>query len=507
MTESVQGDLKRGLKVRHVNMIAIGGAIGTGLFLAVGGSLSQAGPGGALVAYGVIGIMVYFLMTSLGEMSTYMPITGSFETYATKFVHPSLGFALGWNYWYNWTVTVAAEVAATPIMVFSLKEVLAPEAVWSAPLDNPVFWSLLGVVLLFALNYFAVAVYGEAEFWFAGIKVVVIIVFLVLGVLMIFGIMKSDLSQYSSLMPFANWTKGDAPFPGGFTGIIGIFMIAGFSFQGTELIGVASGEVKDPEKAIPKAIRTVFFRIMLFYIGAIIVIGFLLPYDNSHLLNAGDVATSPFTLIFQNAGIALAAAIMTAVILTSILSCGNSGMFASTRMLYSLSVEGKAPKVFQKVTKRGVPLLALVATTVIATCLYALSFLGAGHGQEGELYLHLVDNSGTAGFLAWLGIAISHYKFRQAFLAQGHSLDELQYKAKLYPFGPIFAFILCAIVLGGQIWGFDLTLSNIFWVYSVPIFVLILFLGHRGVKKTHWLKPEEGDLSQGFAVERKVIGA
>jgi lysine-specific permease len=484
-------------------MIAIGGAIGTGLFLAVGGSLSQAGPGGALVAYGVIGIMVYFLMTSLGEMSTYMPITGSFETYATKFVHPSVGFALGWNYWYNWTVTVAAEIAATPLMVFSLKEVVAPDAVWGAPFNSLVFWSLLGVVLLFLLNYFAVAIYGEAEFWFAGIKVVVIVIFLVVGVLMIFGIMKSDPAQYSSLMPFANWTKDAAPFPGGFMGIIGIFMIAGFSFQGTELIGIASGEVKDPQKAIPKAIRTVFVRIMLFYVGAIVVIGFLLPYNNEHLLNAGDVATSPFTLVFQNAGIALAAAVMTAVILTSILSCGNSGMFASTRMLYSMAVEGKAPKVFKKVTKRGVPFLALVATTVIAVGLYSLSFVGAKeNGGEGALYLLLVNNSGTAGFIAWLGIAVSHYKFRKAYLAQGHNLNELKYKASLFPFGPIFAFALCAIVLAGQIWGFDINIANILSVYSVPLMFLVLFLVHRGVKKTHWLKPEEGDLSQGFAVEK-----
>jgi lysine-specific permease len=349
-----------------------------------------------------------------------------------------------------------------------------------------------------------VAIYGEAEFWFAGIKVVVIVVFLIMGLLMIFGIMRSDPEQYSNFSPFAKWTRGDAPFPQGFTGIIGIFMIAGFSFQGTELIGVASGEVKNPQKAIPSAIRTVFFRIMLFYIGAIIIIGFLLPYDNTHLLNAGEISASPFTLVFQNAGIALAAAIMTAVILTSILSCGNSGMFASTRMLYSLAVEGKAPKIFKKVTSRGVPMLALFATTVIAVVLYGLSFFGAsGPGEEGALYLHLVDNSGTAGFIAWLGIAISHFKFRRAFLAQGHSLNELKYKAKLFPFGPIFAFALCAVVIVGQIWGFELTLNNLFWVYSVPIFVLILFFVHRGVNKTRWLKPEEGDLSQGFAMAKE----
>ncbi|MEG0662724.1 MAG: amino acid permease, partial [Anaerovoracaceae bacterium] len=171
-------DLQRTLKSRHTSMIAIGGAIGTGLFVAMGDSLSQAGPGGALVAYGAIGVMVYFLMTSLGEMATYMPVSGSFETYATKFVDPALGFALGWNYWYNWAITIAAELVAGAIVV----------KFW-LPDTNSVMWSGLFLAILVLLNIFSARMYGESEFWFAGIKVLTIIVFLIVGVLMILGVM------------------------------------------------------------------------------------------------------------------------------------------------------------------------------------------------------------------------------------------------------------------------------------------------------------------------------
>ncbi|MDR1158218.1 MAG: amino acid permease, partial [Oscillospiraceae bacterium] len=399
--------LKRGLKVRHVNMIAIGGAIGTGLFVAVGGSLHEAGPGGALLAYGVIGIMVFFLMTSLGEMSTYMPVTGSFETYATKFVDPALGFALGWNYWYNWAITVAAELEAGVIVISFWRGSMSP--------IEKILWSAGFLLVLFLLNFFSVGAYGESEFWFAGIKVITIVVFLIVGLLMIFGVMSGPSPG------FANWTIGDAPFPGGFAAIISIFMIAGFSFQGTELIGVAAGEVEHPEKSIPRAIKTVFVRIMLFYIGGILVISFLLPYNDPNLLHTGieNVSMSPFTLIFHRAGIGFAAALMNAVILTSVLSCANSGMYASTRMLYSLAMEGKAPAAFKKVNKRGVPVLALCLTTAIGMAAFLGSLVG-----EGTVYLWLVNASGVAGFIAWLGIAISHYKFRKAFIAQGHNLND-----------------------------------------------------------------------------------
>lgn len=479
-SQNESNDLKRGLKLRHVNMIAIGGAIGTGLFVATGGSLSEAGPGGALVAYAGIGIMVYFLMTGLGEMSTYMPVSGSFQTYATKFVDPALGFALGWNYWYNWAITVACELAAGVIVI----KFWLPDA-------NSLLWSVLFLTILFLLNYFSVAAYGESEFWFAGIKVITIVVFLIAGVLIILGILGGKPTG------FTNWVAGDAPFPGGFAAIIGIFMIAGFSFQGTELIGIAAGEVKDPEKSIPKAIKTVFYRILLFYIGAIIIIGFIIPYNDPNLLKDGveNVAVSPFTLVFERAGIAFAASLMNAVILTSVLSCGNSGMYASTRMLYSLAVEGKAPKIFGKLDKRGVPANALILTTIVGMAAFLGSFVG-----DGEIYLWLVNASGVAGFIAWLGIAICHYRFRKAFVAQGHSLDELKYKAKLFPLGPIIATVLCAIIVIGQFFvSKDYTFVGFLVAYVGAIGFLLLWFIYKFVKKTKFVNLEDADLSQGFA--------
>ncbi len=483
MSSNHEGELQRGLKSRHMNMIAIGGAIGTGLFVALGGSLSAAGPGGALLAYGVIGIMVYFLMTSLGEMSTYMPVSGAFETYATKFVDPALGFALGWNYWYNWAITVACELAAGAIVI----------QFW-LPDSNPVIWSALFLAILFALNAFSAKMYGESEFWFAGIKVVTIVIFLVVGVLMIMGIMGGKAPG------FQNWTIGDAPFAGGLIAVINIFMIAGFSFQGTELVGVAAGEAEEPEKNVPKAIKTVFWRILLFYIGAIIVVGFLLPYNDPNLLQGGveNIAVSPFTLIFERAGILAAASIMNAVILTSVLSCGNSGLYAATRMLYAMSIEGKAPKMFGKVNKRGVPMAALIVTSIIAMASFLSSLVGSG-----TVYLWLVNASGLAGFIAWLGIAISHYKFRKAFIAQGHSLSELKYTAKWFPIGPIFAMILCVIVIlgqgtyafsGGSIDWLGITVAYI----GIPLFIA-LYVGYKIVKKTKPVKAEEADLSKGYA--------
>lgn len=483
MSSNHEGELQRGLKSRHMNMIAIGGAIGTGLFVALGGSLSAAGPGGALLAYGVIGIMVYFLMTSLGEMSTYMPVSGAFETYATKFVDPALGFALGWNYWYNWAITVACELAAGAIVI----------QFW-LPDSNPVIWSALFLVILFALNAFSARMYGESEFWFAGIKVVTIIIFLVVGVLMIMGIMGGKAPG------FQNWTIGDAPFAGGLVAIINIFMIAGFSFQGTELVGVAAGEAEEPEKNVPKAIKTVFWRILLFYIGAIIVVGFLLPYNDPNLLQGGveNIAVSPFTLIFERAGILAAASIMNAVILTSVLSCGNSGLYAATRMLYAMAIEGKAPKVFGKVNKRGVPMAALIVTSIIAMASFLSSLVGSG-----TVYLWLVNASGLAGFIAWLGIAISHYKFRKAFIAQGHSLNELKYTAKWFPVGPILAMVLCVIVIlgqgtyafsGGSIDWLGITVAYI----GIPLFIA-LYVGYKIAKKTKSIKAEEADLSKGYA--------
>ena len=371
--------LKRSLTARHLNMIAMGGAIGTGIFLALGATIQQAGPGGALVAYACIGIMVYFLITSLGEMATFMPVAGSFGTYASKFVDPAMGFALGWNYWYNWAITVAAEmVAGALIMKFWLPNIPA------------IIWSVLFLTLIVALNLFSAKAYGESEFWFASIKIVTVIVFLIIGIATILGILGGE------WIGLKNFTVGEAPFVGGAKSIFMVFLIAGFSFQGTELVGIAAGESEDPEKNIPKAINTIFWRILIFYIGAIFVVGALIPYTKA------GVDTSVFTLIFQRVGIAAAASIMNAVILTSVLSCGNSGMYASSRMLHAMAKDGKAPVWLGKLNSRGVPVNAVLLTTLVASacCLTGLY-------AESTVYVWLVAASGLAGFVAWLGI--EHY--------------------------------------------------------------------------------------------------
>ncbi|CAM5219411.1 Lysine:proton symporter (AAT family) OS=Ureibacillus acetophenoni OX=614649 GN=SAMN05877842_11279 PE=4 SV=1 [Ureibacillus acetophenoni] len=465
-TQSNQQQLKRNLKSRHIAMISLGGTIGTGLFLASGASIAEAGPGGALVAYAVIGIMVYFLMTSLGEMAAYMPTSGSFSTYATKFVDPAFGFAMGWNYWYNWAITIAAEISAvTLIMKF-----------WF-PDSSSVLWIILFIAVVLTFNLLSVRAYGESEYWFAMIKVATVIVFIVVSFLMIFGILGGN-----DPVGFENFIVGDAPFNGGFFAIFGIFLAAGFSFQGTELLGITAGETDDPGKNIPRAVRSVFWRILLFYILAILAIGLLIPYTDPRLLSE-DIAVSPFTLVFDKLGIAFAASVMNAIILTAMLSAGNSGLYASSRMLWQLAVNGKAPKIFAKLSKNGIPVYALLATLAVGSLAFLSSFFG-----DGVVYMWLLNASGLSGFIAWVGIAISHYRFRRALIVQGRGVDQLPYKAKFFPFGPLFALAVCIIVIlgqnytaftGGSIDWYGVAVSYI----GIPLF-LILWLGYKVKHKT-----------------------
>ena len=296
-----------------------------------------------------------------------------------------------------------------------------------------IIWSVLFLTLIVALNLLSARAYGESEFWFAGIKVLTVIIFLVVGIATIFGILGGH------AIGLKNFTIGDAPFVGGAKSIFMVFLIAGFSFQGTELVGIAAGESENPEKNIPKAINTIFWRIILFYLGTIFVVGAIIPY-----MEAG-VDTSPFTLVFQKAGIAAAASLMNAVILTSVLSAGNSGMYASSRMLYAMAKDGKAPAWLGKLNSRGVPINALILTTIVASACFL-----TGLYAETTVYVWLVAASGLAGFVAWLGIAICHYRFRKAYVAQGRDLGKLKYKAKLFPLGPIIALVLCIIVILGQ---------------------------------------------------------
>ncbi|EAG5354405.1 amino acid permease [Listeria monocytogenes] len=485
MKKETHGEIRRDLKTRHLSMIAIGGSIGTGLFLASGNAIHTAGPGGALVAYIAIGIMVYFLMTSLGEMATYMPVSGSFSTYASRFVDPAFGFALGWNYWFNWAITLAVDISTAAIIVqFWLPNTPA----W--------LWSAIFLILIFGLNALSVKAYGESEYWFSIIKVATVIIFLIVGVLTIVGILGGE------FIGFSNFTAGNAPFKGGFFAILGTFLIAGFSFQGTEMVGIAAGESATPETSVPKAIKQVFWRILLFYIFAIFIIGMIIPYTNPNLLSAEatDVAISPFTLVFEKAGLAFAASVMNAVILTSVLSAGNSGLYASTRMLWAMARDKKAPKFLGKVNRRGIPMAALIVTTIVG----AMTFITTLTENGTVIYTWLLSASGLTGFIAWVGIAISHYRFRKAFIKQGHDLSELKYKAKFFPFGPILALVLCILVIVGQDYAAFLKpeFTNPAWWQKIgisyiglPIF-LVFWLSFKFTNKTKVIPLEDCKFDQ-----------
>ena len=478
-TATGAGGLQRTLKARHVNLIAVGGAIGTGLFVGTGASISSAGPGGAVLSYGVIGIAIYFMMTALGEMVTHRPVAGAFETYTGEYVEPGAGFMIGWTYWYSCAMTIAVELVATSIIM----------KFWF-PHSPSLLWSVLFLGIILALNLFSAKAFGEAEFWFAGIKVVTIIVFLVLGVAMILGVLGGHTGGLS------RWTTGEAPFVGGLGGTLGVFMVAGFSFIGVESAAVAAGEAENPRVNMPKAINSVFWRILLFYIGAIAVVATLVAYTDPSLLQASEsnIAASPFTLVFKRVGLAAAAAVMNAVVLTSVLSAGNSTLYIGSRLLYSMAQTGKAPRVLARTSSHGVPVWGVLVTVAVSTLGFLSSLVG-----DSVAYTWFYNATGLTGFIVWFGVCLAHLRFRAAWKAQGHDPSELPYRARFYPWGTWFALIVFVGVIIGQ--GAMLVVNGEFDWYGLLVayvglpIAVGLWLGYRLVTRTRPTPLAELDLS------------
>jgi lysine-specific permease len=468
--------LQRRLKARHISMIAIGGSIGSGIFIASGTAIHMAGPGGAILAYSIMGLMVYFLMTSLGEMSTLIPTTGSFCEYATRFVDPAFGFAMSYNYWINWAVTTAVDLSAAALIMHT----------WF-PGVSFLLWSLLFFALIVALNFISVGLYGEMQYWFSGIKVIAVILFIIIGIFVISGLLGHQ-------KPFAltNWVMGDAPFHNGWVGFIGVLMIAGFSFQGTEIFGITAGETQDPNTSIPRAVRSVFWRILLFYVLSMGIISFLIPYNNPSLISASttNVGASPFTIVFQMAGLYFAEVTMTIVVLLALLSAANASMYTATRTLWHIAREKNAPKFLANTTAQGIPVPALLLSAVISAAVFLSSIFG-----QGQLFVWLLNISSLTGFIAWSGIALCHYRFRRAYLLQGYKLTDLPYHTKGFPFGPLFALCLSVFVVIGQ--QFDawmartVNIDNLIGTYiGLPIF-LLLYLGYKFYKRTKLIPLKE----------------
>ncbi len=461
--------LQRKLSSRHIAMIAIGGTIGSGLFVASGTAIHIAGPGGALLAYAIMGVMIYFLMHSLGEMSTLIPTTGSFCEYATSFVDPAFGFAMSYNYWLNWSVTTAAELSAASLIMHT----------W-IPSYSFSFWAILFFFLILALNFVPVHLYGELQYWLSAVKVVAVMMFLIIGLILIFG------GFDRTPIDVTNWKIEGAPFHDGWIGFFSVLMVAGFAFQGTEIFGISAGETKNPSQNIPKAVHTIFWRILLFYILSMGVISFLIPYTNPLLINASttDIGASPFTLVFRMAHLPFAEWAMTLVVLLALLSAANSSVYTAARTLWHIAEEGNGPRFFTKTfRKTGIPVPALLLSAVISGVVFLSSSIG-----EGKVFFWLLNISSLTGFIAWFGIALCHYRFRRAYVLQGKDLSKLRYFAKGFPYGPLFALgLTCFVVLGQGMNAFltqSLNLDNLIGTYiGLPVF-LACYLGYKIVHRT-----------------------
>ncbi|KAI9206452.1 amino acid permease/ SLC12A domain-containing protein [Polychytrium aggregatum] len=483
----VESNVQRRLEPRHLQMIAIGGTIGTGLFLGSGATVAYAGPLGSLVSYVLVSIMVFFVVTSLGEMAALVPISGSFSSYAGRYVDPSLQFTLGWSYWLQWAVSLPAELSALGLIV----------QFWT-PNIQAWIWSGVALVLLLAINLFSVRGFGETEYWLSAIKIVTVCIFIIVGIVLNAGGIPGQ-----AAVGFSYWAIDGAPFKDGFSGIFNVFLLAFFSFGGTELVGITAGESKNPSKAIPRAIRGTFWRILLFYILAIFVIGINIRNDDPSLLNSSnnnDITVSPFTLVFQRTGASAAAHIMNAVICTAVLSASNSALYASSRTLYALAKEGKAPRIFAHTSRSGVPAASVLLTAAFG----AISFLGTLWGN-GVVFTWLINITGVLGIITWASIILVQFRFRAAFKAQGRPLSELPYRSPLYPFGPIVALILAlGIVIAEGYQAVTTTpfdVRNIIATYIGAPFFILLYVLHKLITRSKFIPLEKVDLDSDRVTE------
>lgn len=466
--------LARKLSARQVQMIAIGGTIGTGLFLGTGKSLATGGPASMLIAYFIVGCIVLLTMLALGEMAAFVPIAGSFCTFAGRYVDDSLGFALTWNYWFNDAVSTAADLVALQLVF----------AYWNTNMPGYALSLIFWVFLIFA-NIVTVAAYGEIEYWLSLLKVVTITIFIVLGI-----VVNCGANTTHTYLGAHNWYIAGAPFVHGIGGFASVFVTASFAYGGTESIAITAGETKNPSKNLPRVVKNVFWRILIFYILSVLIIGLNVPYNYPNL-SSKHTSTSPFTIVFQLAGAKAAGSFINAVIITSVISAGNHALFAGSRLLYALSVDGHAPKVFGSLNRNKVPWVAVLSTSFISALCFGASFIGAG-----QLWTWLQNIVGVSNQLAWMAIALTSIRFRRGLDAQGKT-HLLPFLNKTYPWGPWVSLILNGVIILVQGWSsFSPKFKAVdFFSYYIELPVMtVMYLGWKLFKKTRLVKYEEMDL-------------
>lgn len=449
MNENTNQHIQRGLKNRHIQMIALGGAIGTGLFYGSATVVKMAGPAITL-SYLIGGIVIFFIMRALGEMAVAHPVSGSFSQYAYQYWGELPGFIAGWNYWFNYVVVGMAELSVVGTYI----------NYWYP--DIPTWLSaLVCLVAVTLINTVHVKAYGEFEFWFAIIKVVAIIGMIVFGIAVIaFGI--GNGGQPAGLGNL--WEHGGF-FPNGFQGILLSLVLVMFSFGGVELVGITAGEAQNPEKTIPRAINQVVWRILLFYVGALAVILAIFPW------NQIEATGSPFVQIFTYVGIPSAANLLNFVVLTAALSAYNSALYSNGRMLYGLAAQGNAPKIFGKLNSSGVPMTAILVSSAITLFAVLLSYL-----NPEKVFLYFMSLATISIIINWAAILIVQLKFRKEQERQ-KSIPEFQ--MPLYPAATYLSLAFLVLVVGIMAFMPDMRFS----LYIAPLWLAGLYVGYR-MKRT-----------------------
>ncbi|MEK5338739.1 GABA permease [Weizmannia sp. FSL W8-1119] len=455
--------LKKDLKIRHITMISIGGVIGAGLFMGSGAVIHSAGPG-AVISYALAGLLVIFVMRMLGEMASVNPTSGSFSTYAREAIGPWAGYTIGWLYWFFWVIVIAIEATAGAANI----------QYWFPEMPSWLL-SLILTVLLTLTNVYSVKSYGEFEYWFSIIKVATIVLFLLLGLSVIFGIVPGVQSPGLS-----NLTGHGGFMPNGFGSVLLGITVVIFSFMGTEIVAVAAGESSEPARAVRTATNSVIWRILIFYVGSIAVVATLLPWNSANLLK------SPFVAVLEHVGIPAAAQIMNFIVLTAVLSCLNSGLYTNSRMLYGMAKAGDAPKIFLKLNKNGVPVYAVLCGTVFAYVGVVFNYI-----SPDKVFLFLVNSSGGIALLVYLVIAFSHLRMRRT--VEKTNPDALKVKMWLYPYLTYVTILGIVAVLVAMIFIDSLRTQVLLTLLIAALVVGSYFLLHP--KKTSTLPLDSEDSS------------
>lgn len=439
--------LQRGLKNRHIQLIALGGAIGTGLFLGIGPAIQMAGPA-VLLGYALAGIIAFLIMRQLGEMVVEEPVSGSFSHFAYKYWGPFAGFLSGWNYWVMFVLVGMAELTAAGIyMQFWLPDV--PTWVWAATF----------FILINAVNLVNVRLYGEMEFWFALIKVLAIIAMIGFGLWLLFSGTGGERAGIENL-----WQHGGF-MATGWHGLILSLAVIMFSFGGLELIGITAAEASSPETTIPKAVNQVVYRILLFYIGSLVVLLALYPWVDV------KANSSPFVMIFHEMDSNIVASALNFIILVASLSVFNSGVYSNSRMLFGLSVQGNAPAFLTRVNKRGVPVNSLFLSAAITSLVILVNYL-----LPQEAFGLLMALVVATLLLNWMMICLAHLKFRAAMRRKGR---DTQFKALFYPASNYLCIAFLLMILGLMCTMESMRMSAIL----LPVWILFLFLAFKVMRR------------------------